>query len=153
MPPLSSSLVDTLFLLYCCWLPSSLSLSFPSPSLTRTFLRLQVSYSNFGYCLLGRVIERVSGLPYAAFVEEAVLRPLGMHATQMGRSLFQHRHPEEAEYCTYEASACLQSFRTNRTSTELKARETNERSERKNTKNNTRNKKIAWELISSPPAG
>jgi CubicO group peptidase (beta-lactamase class C family) len=33
------------------------------------------AYSNLGYCWLGIIIERVSGRPYEAFVQEAVLRP------------------------------------------------------------------------------
>src|SRR5690606_15024245 len=36
------------------------------------------SYSNEGYALLGAVIERVSGEPFAAYVERRILQPLGM---------------------------------------------------------------------------
>lgn len=36
------------------------------------------SYSNDGYCLMGGVVERVSGRPFDAFLEERVLGPLGM---------------------------------------------------------------------------
>jgi len=39
------------------------------------------AYSNLGYLLLGRIIERVSGLPYQTYVEEHVLAPLGCHAS------------------------------------------------------------------------
>lgn len=39
------------------------------------------SYSNYGYMLLGLVIERASGKPYADFLQEDVFAPLGMHAT------------------------------------------------------------------------
>jgi len=35
-------------------------------------------YLNEGYVLLGRVIERVAGVPYREYVEREVLRPLGM---------------------------------------------------------------------------
>lgn len=35
------------------------------------------AYSNFGYCVLGRVIEQVSGQPYAQFVRQNVLRVVG----------------------------------------------------------------------------
>jgi N-acyl-D-amino-acid deacylase len=41
------------------------------------------AYSNFGYCVLGRIIERVSGMRYEDYVRERVLRPtgvLGMHS-------------------------------------------------------------------------
>jgi CubicO group peptidase (beta-lactamase class C family) len=39
------------------------------------------SYSNTGYALLGMVIERVSGEPYATFLERHVLAPLGLRGT------------------------------------------------------------------------
>ena len=35
----------------------------------------QWAYSNFGYCLLGRVIEKASAMPYAEFVSQRVLAP------------------------------------------------------------------------------
>src|SRR3546814_17433338 len=38
-------------------------------------------YSNFGYALLGRIVYNVSGMPYNAYVEQALLRPLGMTST------------------------------------------------------------------------
>src|SRR3546814_16259370 len=40
-----------------------------------------VEYSNFGYALLGRIVSNVSGMPYNAYVEQALLRPLGMTST------------------------------------------------------------------------
>lgn len=39
------------------------------------------SYSNTGYHLLGRIVERESGLSYAEFVRERIARPLGMDRT------------------------------------------------------------------------
>ncbi|HLT59022.1 MAG: beta-lactamase family protein [Limnochordales bacterium] len=36
------------------------------------------SYSNEGYALLGAIIERVSGEPFASYVERHILDPLGM---------------------------------------------------------------------------
>jgi CubicO group peptidase (beta-lactamase class C family) len=38
-------------------------------------------YSNLAYVLLGEVVARVSGLPYERFVEERLLRPLGLDRT------------------------------------------------------------------------
>ncbi len=35
-------------------------------------------YSNFGYCVLGRIIEKVTGLSYRSYVRTAVLRPAGV---------------------------------------------------------------------------
>ena len=42
------------------------------------------AYSNFGYCLLGRVIEAKSGAPYEDYVHEHVLRPCGIRAMAVG---------------------------------------------------------------------
>lgn len=41
------------------------------------------AYSNFGYCVLGRVIEKTSGLPYEHYVQEQVLKPAGARAMQI----------------------------------------------------------------------
>ena len=38
-------------------------------------------YSNSGYVLLGHIVERVSGKPLGAFLEENVFAPLGMRDT------------------------------------------------------------------------
>jgi CubicO group peptidase (beta-lactamase class C family) len=35
-------------------------------------------YSNFGYALLGRIVQNVSRMPYRTYVETRILRPLGM---------------------------------------------------------------------------
>jgi D-alanyl-D-alanine carboxypeptidase len=42
------------------------------------------SYNHTGYFLLGRIIERASGKPYAGFLDERIFRPLGMTATRFG---------------------------------------------------------------------
>ena len=39
------------------------------------------SYSNSNYFLLGAIIEKVSGMPYADFLATAIFSPLGMHDT------------------------------------------------------------------------
>jgi D-alanyl-D-alanine-carboxypeptidase/D-alanyl-D-alanine-endopeptidase len=38
-------------------------------------------YSNFGYALLGRIITNVSGRPYNEYIQQEIMRPLGMDAT------------------------------------------------------------------------
>ncbi len=40
-------------------------------------------YSNFGFAILGRIVVNVSGLPYARYIRDKVLRPLGMTSTTM----------------------------------------------------------------------
>src|SRR5690606_38655751 len=34
-------------------------------------------YSNFGYCILGRVIEELTGMEYADYIKSEILRPAG----------------------------------------------------------------------------
>lgn len=42
------------------------------------------AYSNFGYCLLGRVIEKVAGVGYEAYVRDEILKPLGVTRMRIG---------------------------------------------------------------------
>jgi CubicO group peptidase (beta-lactamase class C family) len=41
----------------------------------------QWKYSDWGYCLLGLVIENVTGKPYAQVLRKQIFEPLGMHNT------------------------------------------------------------------------
>lgn len=43
--------------------------------------RSRWGYSNYGFILLGAIVERVSGLPWDAFIERRIFRPAGMAAT------------------------------------------------------------------------
>jgi N-acyl-D-amino-acid deacylase len=54
-------------------------------------------YSNFGYCLLGRVIE-VSGQTYEEYVRKEVLAPLGIRAMRLGATLLENRARGEVKY-------------------------------------------------------
>jgi N-acyl-D-amino-acid deacylase len=56
------------------------------------------SYSNFGYCLLGRVIEAASGRDYEAFVRSAILSPLGIETMRLGRTRLSERARGEVRY-------------------------------------------------------
>lgn len=55
------------------------------------------AYSNFGYCVLGRLIEAVSGLSYERFVQEKLLAPIGIRPMQLGRT----RTAASGEVCYY----------------------------------------------------
>jgi N-acyl-D-amino-acid deacylase len=56
------------------------------------------SYSNFGYCVLGRVIEQVSGQTYLAYVRKNIFDPLGARSVDLGRTLPRYRNPREPVY-------------------------------------------------------
>ncbi len=55
-------------------------------------------YSNFGYCLLGRVIEKVSGQGYEDYVCNEVLAPLGATHMRLGKTLLSERAKGEVRY-------------------------------------------------------
>ncbi|HUF62835.1 MAG TPA: serine hydrolase [Verrucomicrobiales bacterium] len=56
------------------------------------------AYSNYGYCLLGRIIEKVAGKGYEEAVRELVLAPLGMKETRLGKTLREAAAPGEVRY-------------------------------------------------------
>ena len=58
------------------------------------------AYSNFGYCVLGRVIEEVAGMSYERFVREQVLKPAGIDHMSIGATLAGKQAADEARYYT-----------------------------------------------------
>lgn len=61
----------------------------------------QYQYSNFGYNILGRVIEKITGLPYESYVNTAILAPLGISKMQLGHNLLTNQLPDEVNYYDY----------------------------------------------------
>jgi CubicO group peptidase (beta-lactamase class C family) len=45
------------------------------------------AYSNYGYLLLGRIIEKITGLSYATYVQQKVLTPLSITRPRLGKTL------------------------------------------------------------------
>jgi len=58
------------------------------------------AYSNFGYCLLGRVIEAATHQPYEQAVRSSVLAPLGITDMKIGRTRLGDRARHEVRYVT-----------------------------------------------------
>jgi len=56
------------------------------------------AYSNFGYCLLGRIIEKITGQQYADYVRRSVLAPCGIVAMRIGGSSLAQRTHDEVVY-------------------------------------------------------
>jgi CubicO group peptidase (beta-lactamase class C family) len=56
------------------------------------------AYSNFGYCILGRVIEKLTGMPYDAAVKKLILTPAGISSMQIGGNTREQRKPGEVIY-------------------------------------------------------
>jgi N-acyl-D-amino-acid deacylase len=58
----------------------------------------QTKYSNFGYCVLGRVIEKLTGKRYVDYVCDDLLYPLKIKSVELARSLPRDRNPREPFY-------------------------------------------------------
>lgn len=55
-------------------------------------------YSNFGYCVLGRVVEKVTGQTYYEALNTELLQPLNIAEITLGRTRPADRHPNEPHY-------------------------------------------------------
>jgi len=67
-------------------------------------------YSNFGYCILGRVVEKISGQPYELYVRDHVLAPMDVHAMSIGYShTLSERGHYEVKYYDYDGAPVVQS--------------------------------------------
>ena len=62
------------------------------------------AYSNFGYSILGRVIEKLTGQPYADAVKSLILAPAGISAMRIGGNTLAERMPNEVMYTGQGAS-------------------------------------------------
>jgi CubicO group peptidase (beta-lactamase class C family) len=56
------------------------------------------AFSNFGYCLLGRVIEQVTGQGYADYVQSNILTPCGISGMRIAGNTLRQRVPNEVVY-------------------------------------------------------
>lgn len=65
------------------------------------------AYSNFGYCVLGRVIEKVTGQSYEEYVKINVLKPMGVTRMQIGRTLPEARAEGEVKYYGAPSLRCV----------------------------------------------
>ena len=70
------------------------------------------AYSNYGYCLLGRVIEKLAKQRYDEYVKEHVLAPLQIKSMQIGGSFAVDRKPGEVRY--YDPQVTSSVFPANR---------------------------------------
>ena len=69
----------------------------PGHKMTRD-ANTQFEYLNFGYCLLGRIIEKVSGQSYDQFVKQNVLGASGVTEMAIGANSEADRKPREVKY-------------------------------------------------------
>jgi CubicO group peptidase (beta-lactamase class C family) len=75
----------------------------------------QSKYSNFGFCVLGRVIEKITGQTYEAYVVTSILTPLGITEMQLGQNLPANQLPNEVNYYDYQGAPLASSVYNNST--------------------------------------
>ena len=65
-------------------------------------------YSNFGYCILGRIVEKISGMTYENYVKQSIFEPLGISEMNIARSAIEEKLPNEVEYLGQESFGAYQ---------------------------------------------
>ena len=60
------------------------------------------SYSNFGYLLLSKIVEKVSGMPYDEFIRTEVLEPAGCYDMHIAGTYYEDQRDNEVRYYTHE---------------------------------------------------
>jgi Beta-lactamase class C and other penicillin binding proteins len=58
----------------------------------------QDSYSNFGYCILGCIIEKITGMSYEDYVKQEILSPCGIVNMKIGKDKYDDRSFNEVTY-------------------------------------------------------
>lgn len=59
-------------------------------------------YSNLGYLVLSKVIEKVTGMPYEKYIKDSILTPIGCYDMHIASNLHEDKFPNEVRY--YESS-------------------------------------------------
>ena len=70
----------------------------------------QQVYSNLGFCILGRVVAKVSGQSYEAYVRDHVLAPANVFAMSVALPHLSQRGPFEAKYYAYTGAPLMDSL-------------------------------------------
>jgi CubicO group peptidase (beta-lactamase class C family) len=68
------------------------------------------SYSNLGYAVLGKVIEKVSGMGYEEYIKSSVLFPLGIYDMCIGGSHLYERKELEVKYYESDNSILVEDY-------------------------------------------
>ena len=67
-------------------------------------------YSNIGYLVLSRVIEKVSGVSYEEYIQRHVLWPAGCYDMHIARNYYDERFPHEVKYYGSDPNDEIESF-------------------------------------------
>ena len=80
-------------------------------ALSRIYLKRRIAvpgtehiYSNYGYLVLSKVIEKITGEDYENWTQENILRPAGCYDFHIARNYYEERHPRETRYFSHDDS-------------------------------------------------
>lgn len=62
------------------------------------------TYSNYGYMLLSRIVEVVSGMDYEKYIQTHVLHPAGCWDMHIAGNYYKDKRPNESRYFVHEGS-------------------------------------------------
>ncbi|MGZ3921241.1 MAG: serine hydrolase domain-containing protein [Bacteroidia bacterium] len=62
------------------------------------------AYSNIGYLILGKIIEKLSGMKYEDYVNKTIFKPLIIHNIHLGNNLKENKLAGEVSYFSEERS-------------------------------------------------
>ena len=97
-----------------CPITVAQKMNVPPPADLNTMIRFVLSrrlsytpgestaYSNIGYGILSKVIEKVSGKDYETYIRKHILLPAGCFDMHLGKNLYEDKFPNEVKY--YEVS-------------------------------------------------
>ncbi len=55
-------------------------------------------YSNYGYALLGMLVEKITSMPFETYVKKTILSPIDIQCMQFGKTLKSHQISGEVSY-------------------------------------------------------
>ena len=67
-------------------------------------------YSNVGYMVLSKIIERVSGMSYEEYLQTHVLRPAGCYDMHIARNYYEERFAHEVKYYGHDPGEVIESY-------------------------------------------
>lgn len=94
----------------------------PAPATAETVIRYMLgqpldfnpatdyAYSNFGYAVLGRVIEEVSGMPFEDYMQSEFLSPMGITRMEVAETRASGRKEQEVRYYDLSGSTAFSVF-------------------------------------------
>ncbi len=67
-------------------------------------------YSNLGYIILSKIVEKVSGESYESYVQHNLLNPIGCYDMYIGKNFEEHRNHNEVSYFEVKEATLVEAY-------------------------------------------